>query len=293
MVVEVALLDETLLQTVGEVHHHFAALQVGTVEHSIYRSRQWVLVGLVLTAVKEVVDSVTVGHHQSVVAPLIAQDIDEQAVAGTAGLALETLVGTHHLPHVTFLHQSLEGRQIGLPEVTVCGLYIHGVAQGLWSAMHGIVLGTGMRLDVFVIIALHTQYGLHAQYGIHVGIFTAGLLSASPARITEDIHVGTPESQFGITRIVGLAHAHMLHAVVRAVPVGACLVTYLREDVIHQFGIKGSCHTDGLGVDGIVTLTHTVAGLTPPVVRRDAQSLNGDTLVHHESYLFLGCQHAQ
>ena len=227
MVVEVALLDEALLQTVGEVHHHFAALQVGTVEYSIYRSRQRVLVGLVLTAVEEVVDSVTVGHHQSVVAPLVAQDIDEQAVAGTAGLTLETLVGTHHLPHVTFLHQGLKGWQIGLPEVAVGGFYIHGVAQGLRSAVHGIVLGTGMRLDVFVVIALHAQYGLHAQHGIHVGIFTTGLLSASPTGVTEDIHVGTPESQFGITRIVGLAHAHMLHAVVRAVPVGACLVTNL------------------------------------------------------------------
>ena len=227
MVVEVALLDEALLQTVGEVHHHLAALQVGTVEHSIHRSRQWVLVGLVLTAVKEVVDSVTVGHHQSVISPFVAQDIDEQAVTRTAGLALETLVGTHHLPHISFLHQSLEGWQIGLPEVTVGGFYIHGVAQRLWSAVHGIVLGTGMRLDVLVVVSLHTQYGLHAQYGIHVGIFTTGLLSASPTGVTEDVHVGTPESQFGITRIVGLAHAHMLHAVVRAVPVGACLVTYL------------------------------------------------------------------
>ena len=76
-------------------------------------------VGFMLSFVVEVVDSVAVCDHQSVVAPFVAQYIDEQTVAGAAGLALIAVVGAHHLAHVTFLYQCLEGRQIGLPEVAL------------------------------------------------------------------------------------------------------------------------------------------------------------------------------
>ena len=48
---------------------------------------------LMLTFIKEIVDGIAVGNHESVVTPLVAQDIDEQTVAGAAGLTLETLVG--------------------------------------------------------------------------------------------------------------------------------------------------------------------------------------------------------
>ena len=70
---------------------------------------------LVLTAIEEIVDGVAISKHDSIVTPLVAQDVNEQAVAGATGLALETLVGTHHLTHVTLLDQCLERRQIGLP----------------------------------------------------------------------------------------------------------------------------------------------------------------------------------
>ncbi len=35
--VEVALLDESLLKTLGEVHKHLTTLQVGAIENSIHR----------------------------------------------------------------------------------------------------------------------------------------------------------------------------------------------------------------------------------------------------------------
>ena len=117
--------------------------------------------GLVLALVEEIVDGIAVGQDDSIVAPLIAQDIDEQTVAGATGLTLETLIGTHHLAHITFFNQCLKGRQIGFPEVAVSWLNIHGVAQRLWTAMHGIVLGTGVSLKILVVVALHTQYRLH------------------------------------------------------------------------------------------------------------------------------------
>ena len=144
VLVEQLLVDHSLLEGLGERHEHLAALEVGAVHHCVDGCREAVLVSLVLAAVEEVVDGVAVGEHDGVVAPLVAQDVDEQAVAGAAGLALEALVCAHHLTHVGLLHQGLEGGEVGLPEVAVGGLHVHRVAQRLRAAVHGVVLGAGV-----------------------------------------------------------------------------------------------------------------------------------------------------
>ena len=274
--VEVRLLDHSFLQTLSQRHEHLATLQVGTVEHGINRSAERTVVCLVLSFIIEIVDGVAVGEHNSIVAPLVAQDVNEQTVAGTTGLALKTLVGTHHLADIGFLDQCLEGWQIGLPQVTVRRFHIHRVAQGLWTTVYGIVLGTGVGLEILVVVALHAQDGLHAQYGIHVGVLTAGLLTTSPARVAENVNVRTPERQLRIARIVGHALWHVEQlgvVVVGAVPVGTGLVADLRENIIDQLRIKGCRHTDGLWIDGVATLAYTVTSLAPPVVTGDAESV--------------------
>ena len=96
--------------------------------------------------------------------------------------------------------------------------------------MHSIVLGTGMRLEIMVIITLHTQYCLHTQYGIQIGILTTGLLSTSPTGITEDVDIWTPEREFGITWIIDDTHGYIEQFrifVVGAIPVGTSLITDL------------------------------------------------------------------
>ena len=162
--------------------------------------------------------------------------------------------------------------------------------------MNGIVLGTGMGLDILVVIALHAKYGLNTQNGIHIGVLTTGLLTASPTGVTEDVDVGAPEAKLGVTRIIGstLRNIKQLRVIViGTVPVGTSLITYLREDIVNQLGIESRCHADGLRVNGVVALAHTMAGLTPPVVRGNAQTIDGDGLVHHQSYFLIGRQHAQ
>ena len=251
---------------------------------------------LVLAFVIEVVDGIAVSQHDGIVAPLVAQDIDEQTVAGATGLALKTLVGTHHLADVGFLDQSLEGRQIGLPQVTVRGLYVHRVAQGLWSAVYGIVLGTGVGLEILGVVALHAQDSLDTEDGIQIGVLATRLLTASPTWITEDIDIRTPKGQFWIARIIGdtLGDVKQFRVVVvGTIPVGTGLVADLREDIVHQLSIEGSSQANGLRIDGIATLTYTMTGLAPPVVRWDTETVDGDTLVHHQTHLLFRCQHAQ
>ena len=296
MLVEVTLLDKALLQTFSQRHKHLATLQVGTVEHSIDRGTQRVFMRLVLAFIIEIVDGVTVSKHDGIVTPLVAQDVDEQTVAGTTGLALKTLIGTHHLANIGFLDQCLEGRQIGLPQVTIGRFYIHGMAQGLRTTVYGIVLGTGMGLEILVVVALHTQYGLYSQHSIQIRILATCLLSTSPTRVTEDIDVRTPEGQLRIAWVVGhtLWHVEQLGVVVvSTVPVGTGLVRYLREDIIYQLFAESSSQTNGLRIDGIATLAHTVTSLTPPVIRRNTQTVDANALVHHQTHLLFRCQHSQ
>ena len=75
---------------------------------------------------------------------------------------------------------------------------------------------------------------------------------------------------------------------VGAVPIGTCLIGYGREDIIDQLLIEGGCHTDWLGKNGVAVLTHTVASLTPPIVRRNIETVNRNGLVHHQAHLLLG-----
>ena len=242
---------------------------------------------LMLSSVVEVVDGIAVGEHNGFVAPLATQDIHQQAVAGAAGHALVAVVGTHHLAHVAFLHQCLEGRQVGLPEVAHRHRCVVPVAQWFRTAMHGIVLGAGMGLEVFGVVALHAEHRLHTQYGIHIGVLAAGLLSPAPPRVAEDVHIGAPEGEFGVARIVDGPHGHIEHVVIGAVPVGAGLVGNRAEHIVEEFRVERGGHADGLGINGVASLAHTVASLAPPVVGGDAEAVDGYRLVHHQSHFLL------
>ena len=288
MVVEGALLNETLLQSLSQHHEHLTTLEVSTVEHSIDRSLQWTSVSLVLTTIIEVVDGVAVGEHDGIIAPLVAQDVNEQTVAGTARLALVTVVGTHHLAHIALLHQCLEGWEVSFPKVAHRHRSVERVALRLRTAVYSIVLGTSVGLEVLVVVALHTQNSLHTQNGVQVRVFATSFLTTSPTRIAEDVHVRTPERQLWVAWIVSHTHWHIEQlwiVVVGTVPVGTCLVRNGGEHFVHLLRVEGSRHTDRLRIDGVVALTHTVTSLTPPVVGRNAQTIHRDGLVHHQTHL--------
>ena len=148
---------------------------------------------LVLAAVIEVVYGTAVRYNQSLESPLVAQDISEQTVTAAAGLALISVVGAHHLLDIGLGHQSLECRQIGLPQVTLAYAYIKTVTVSLQAAVNGIVLGAGMSLVVLWVISLHTFNQSCTHLTGKIRILTAGLLAASPSRITENVDVGAPE----------------------------------------------------------------------------------------------------
>ena len=101
---------------------------------------------------QEVADGSAVAGDQSVEAPLVAQYLLLVAALCTAGLSVDTLVGAHHLGHLAFLYQRLEGWQVGLPKVALGQMLdVELVAVPFRTAMHGKVLGAGQQLFILTI----------------------------------------------------------------------------------------------------------------------------------------------
>ena len=63
-----------------------------------------------------VVDRQPVRHHDAAEAPLLHEDLAQQAPALDAVLAVEAVVGGHHAPRVGLLHRDLERAQVDLAQ---------------------------------------------------------------------------------------------------------------------------------------------------------------------------------
>ena len=173
-----------------------------------------------------------VAYHKTAEAPLVAQYLLQQTVAAAAGVAVQPLIGAHLLFCPRLLHKMLEGRQVSLPQVARREVVdVEVVARLFRSAVHGKVLGTGVELHVFM--PRRTLQAFHhclAQARVHVGVFAVSLLSASPARVAEDVDVGRPERKT-------LVFAHRAGLALRRV-LGSRLVAYRRIDALEQHIIE-------------------------------------------------------
>ena len=93
---------------------------------------------------QEVTNGSAVAGYQTFEVPKVAQNMLFVTGIATARVTINTLIGAHHLSHVSFLHQSLESGQIGFPEVALGQvLNVEGVTVPLRTAMHSKMLGTG------------------------------------------------------------------------------------------------------------------------------------------------------
>ncbi len=111
------LAEITSLHGLGEMLVYRATLDIGTAHHTECGSRAGVLRHTVTFRKIEIIDGTAVAHHHSVKSPLVAEYLLKQTVAPAASLALEALIGTHHLSHPAVVHQTFECRKISLPQV--------------------------------------------------------------------------------------------------------------------------------------------------------------------------------
>ena len=288
--VQVGLPDVAPPDGLGQVLIFRAALHIGAGQHGLGRCLGSIL-GHIVPLGQEVADGPAVAGDEPLEAPLIAQYLLLVAVLGAAGLSVNPLIGTHHLSHPPLLHQRLEGWQIGLPEVALGQrLNVEGMPIPLWTAVHGKVLGTGQQLavladaQVLTVIAHSLQAAHHSQPhpARQVRVFAVGLLSPPPARVAEDVDVGSPERQ----ALIALDVASRLGLL----GLGPSLVADSRVHPVQQGIVPRGSHRHRDGEHGgNAVAPYSVQGLVPPLERRDAQSRNSRRCVHHQQgFLFQG-----
>ena len=170
---------------------------------------------------QKVANGTAVAGDKSVEPPFVTQYLLFVACLGAASLSVYALVGAHHLGYLSFLHQCLEGWQICLPEVAFWQvLNVKLMTVPFRAAVHGKVFGAGQQLaigaytQVFAVVAHTLQSAHHCQshFSSEVGVFTIGLLSASPTWVAEDVDVWCPERQtliaLDVARTLGLLCFH-------------------------------------------------------------------------------------
>ena len=204
MLVDLSLSDEPATHSLGDapVGIAVATLYICASQCSFCRGGNGGRTALMRCV--EVAHGTAVTDYEVLEAPVIAQDRLKQTIGTTTGIVVETLVGAHYLTYLCILYQRLEGRHVGLPEVTHRHIGEVGRVTSIFrTAVYGIVLGTCPELTVFRLLRpLQALHYLHTHDTCQVGILAVGLLTASPTRITENVDVRCPDRE--------TAHLHVL-----------------------------------------------------------------------------------
>ena len=294
------LIDHSRLHSLRNGAIGAAALQVGTGINSLGSCLGSSLCRTVIARHIEIVNSSAIGSNQSLESPFFSENLALKLGVGTARSTIYTLIGTHHLSHMSILYQRLEGREISLPQITGWQiLQIEDVAIPLRTAMHGKMLGTSQCLDILGSLRLIRSQNTRSRQrlaverlslqAIHhskshtcgeIRIFAISLLSASPSRITEDIDIRSPEAQ----TLISLYITRLL----RHLRLGSRLIAYGSKHLIEQGIIPGRSHVHGDRENrGISVACHAMQRLVPPLKLRDTQSGDGRRSIHHQLRLFL------
>src|SRR5690554_490302 len=143
---------------------------------------------------KEVINSPAVRNYHAVISPLLAQYLKHQPAASATWFTFISIVGTHHLSDIAFINQGLERRQVCLPQITCRYRCIVRVSVPFRSAMHSKVLCASISLKIVRIITLQPFHCGYSQAGGEEGILAVSLLSSSPAGVTKNIDIWSPEA---------------------------------------------------------------------------------------------------
>ena len=143
------LADHSRLHRFRERTVNASTLYIGSSSYRLRRSLCRSLRRTMAARHIEVVDGSAIGSYQSLESPFITENLTLISGIATTWRPVNPLIGAHHLSHISILHQRFEGRQIGLPQITLRQiLHIKTVPVPFRTAMYGKVLGTGQELDV-------------------------------------------------------------------------------------------------------------------------------------------------
>ena len=143
----------------------------------------------------EITYSSAVAYHKVFESPLITEYLLQKTIRATAWIIVKALICTHHLTYITLCYKVFEGWHICLPEITYRHIgKICAVTRVLRTAMYGIVLGTRPEFTIFRILwSLKTTNDGIAHNRCQIGVLAISLLSSTPSRIAEDVHIRSPD----------------------------------------------------------------------------------------------------
>ena len=218
-------------------------------------------------------DCVTVRDHVPLETPLAAQLILQQVLVCARRFAVDRIVGTHHRPCFAFDHGGAECRFVRVHLVVLADIYIGEVARRFWSAVHSVVLGCRNAEVVLGVIALQSSYVGNSHAACEERVFAVSLLSAAPARITENVEIGRPEIQASHNADVPLARVLDV--------LDAALNANLRCHGMNSRCIERRRKPDRLRIFSNSLVDDPVKGFAPPLVRRNLQPRDGRRVILH------------
>ncbi len=276
--VEVRFLEQARFDRRQQVAVLHAAIQVGAGLDCRCHARR--RIGRRFVIEINIADGAAVRNHVALKAPLLAQDVVQQARVGAGGQPVHAVVGAHYALRAALSNRGFEMRQVGLEQVALADARVEGVAQGFGPAVHRVMFGGGDGLQILRIVALQAVDEVHGHLARQVGILAVGFHAASPPRIAEQVDVGSPEGQ----ALVDIA----LAAADEFVILGAGLVADRGGHPQGQVRIPGGGQADRLRKNrGASGARHPVQALVPPVVGRNSEPLDGRRIVHELGDFFL------
>ena len=226
----------------------------------------------------KILDRPAVRYKMSLKAPVLPQDLLKLS-AGAAGLSIGTVIGPHYGLYTGFLYQRLKCRKVGFLHVLWRSFRIKFMTDGFRPGMHGIMLGAGSRLHG-IPVSLQPLHISHTHPAGQIGILSISLMSAAPAGITENIHIGSPEGQALVNVTVFFSGI----CIVFSTSLGGNHIRHL----FHQCGIKGGSDADRLWKNRSLSCScHPMDAFVPPVICRHSETGNGGSSVFQLGSLFL------
>src|SRR5690606_31186194 len=127
--------------------------------------------------------------------PSVAQQLLDQEFTAAARLSVQSIVCRHDGFDLRLFHDGFERGKVAFEQILLGGHSVEFVAQGLWAAVDGEVLGASRRFQKPWMIALEPSDEGDSHTARQVGVFTVSFLSAPPARVPQQVDVGRPERQ--------------------------------------------------------------------------------------------------
>src|SRR5581483_3591820 len=115
---------------------------------------------------------------------------------------------------------------------------------------------------------------LHTHPGRQIGIFAISFLAPAPSGVAKDIDVRTKHCESLVLAALALSNEIVIFC--------ASFSRNRIRDIEHQIGVPGGRETDALRKNSSNSCSrYTVQTFIPPVIRRNAQTRNRRSRVHH------------